>query len=48
MPRMKADEIAVLKRKKKIKREELEKPLAKRVEELEERVSKLEKLLKKL
>ena len=47
MPRMKADKIAVLKRKKKIKRKELEKPLAQRVEELEKRVSKLEKLLKK-
>jgi len=48
MPRTKADKIAVFKRKKKIKREELEKPLAQRVEELEKRVSELEKLLKKL
>ena len=45
---MKADKIAVFRRKKKIKREELEKPLAKRVEELEKRVSELEKLIKKL
>ena len=44
----KADEIAIFKRKKKIKRKELEKPLAQRVEELEKRVSELEKLLKKL
>ena len=48
MQKVKVDKIAVFKRKKKIKREELEKPLAKRVEELEERVSKLERLLKKL
>jgi len=48
MPRVKVDKIAVFRRKKKIKREELEKPLAKRVEELEKRVSELEKLLKKL
>ena len=48
MPRTKADKIAVFRRKKKVKREELKKPLAQRVEELEERVSKLERLLKKL
>jgi len=46
--KVKAEDVAVLKRKKKAKREELEKPLAQRVEELEERVSKLERLLKKL
>ena len=45
--KVKADEMAILKRKKKVRREELEKPLAQRVEELEERVSELEKLIKK-
>jgi len=48
MPKMKAEDIAIFKRKRKVRREELEKPLAKRVEELEKRVSKLEELFKKL
>ena len=47
MAKVKADDIAVFKRKKQVKRDVAEKPLSERVAELEKRVERLEKLLKK-
>ena len=45
MVRVKADEVAIFKRKKRLKRSELDKSLAQRLAELEKRVEMLEKLL---
>ena len=45
MVKVKADEVAIFKRKKKVKRSELDKSLAQRLAELEKRVEMLEKLL---
>ena len=45
MVRVKADDVAVFKRKKRVKRSELDKSLAQRVEMLEKRVEMLERLL---
>ena len=44
MPKVKADDVAVFKRKKQVKRDVAEKPLSERVAELEKRVERLEKL----
>lgn len=45
MARVKADDVAIFKRKKRLKRSELDKSLAKKIEELEKRIEMLERLL---
>jgi len=47
MTKVRADEVAVFKRDKKVKRDVAEKPLSERVAELEKRVERLEKLIEK-
>jgi len=47
MAKVKADDVAIVKRPKQVKRGVAEKPLSERVAELEKRVERLEKLLKK-
>jgi len=45
--KVKADDVAVVKRPKRVKRDVTEKSLSERVTELEKRVERLEKLIKK-
>jgi len=47
MTKVRADEVAIFKREKRVKRDAAEKPLSERVTELEKRVERLEKLLEK-
>ena len=47
MPKVKADDVAIVKRPKRVKRDVAEKPLSVRVAELEKRVERLEKLIEK-
>jgi len=46
MPGIKADDIAIFKRKKRFRRGESEKPLIERVRELEQRVRELERAIR--